>query len=75
MRRPTVSEIAKEIDLLPPLLQRRVLAFVRALVASTPKGTPGKALLAFAGGVDPTEAEIMARAIEEGCRRVDKDGW
>jgi hypothetical protein len=36
---------------------------------------PGKELLRFAGILTPEEAELMERAIEEGCERVDQGDW
>ncbi len=69
------QEILKELDRLPPELQRQVLDFARALGSSVSEGVPGKELLRFAGILTPEEAELMERAIEEGCERVDLSEW
>ncbi|MDB5298080.1 MAG: hypothetical protein JWO31_4063 [Phycisphaerales bacterium] len=39
------------------------------------QGTPGTALLPFVGTMSAEEAAQMMRDIEEGCGRVDEDGW
>ncbi len=67
--------IIRELDKLPPELQRKVLDFTQALALSLPKGVPGEQLLRFAGVIEPDDAEAMSRAIEEGCERVDADAW
>ncbi|WP_240610801.1 DUF2281 domain-containing protein [Ammonifex thiophilus] len=72
---PIREEILRELDRLPPELQREVLDFARALASSVSEGTPGEKLLRFAGILTPEEAELMERAIEEGCERVDLSEW
>lgn len=39
------------------------------------RGARGKTLLQFAGAMEKSDVEIMARAIEEGCEKADADGW
>ncbi len=73
--KPIKQEILKELDRLSPELQRQVLDFTRALGSSASEGVPGKELLRFAGILTPEEAELMERAIEEGCERVDPGEW
>ena len=69
------SELLKEIDQLPPALQRRVLDFARALADSAPQGVPGDTLLQFAGIMAPAEADEFLRGIEEDCEKVDPNEW
>lgn len=69
------DELLKEVDQLPPALQRRVLDYARAMADSTPQGTPGTELLQFAGIMSPAEADEFLRVIEEGCEQVDPNGW
>jgi hypothetical protein len=69
------SEIERELERLPPHLQRRVLEFARALVLSQPKGMSGDYLLKFAGILSDEDADAMLKAIDEGCEQVDPDGW
>jgi hypothetical protein len=73
--RPSKQEILKEIDRLPPELQQRVLEFARTLNPSLPDGMSGKELLRFAGILTPEEAELMERAIKDGCEQVDPGEW
>jgi hypothetical protein len=69
------EEIIKELDRLPPELQRRVLEFTRALALSLPKGVPGKQLLRFFGVLSAEDARAMAQAIEAECEQVDHNAW
>lgn len=41
----------------------------------SPRGVPGASLLSFAGSLSREEAEQMMRDIDEGCGKVDPDGW
>ena len=54
--------------------QRRVLDFARSL-APSPDGVAGKDLLRFAGAIEEEDLQTMSRAIEEGCEKIDPDGW
>ena len=69
------DELLREMEQLSPSLQRRVLDYARAMVESTPQGTPGHELLEFAGIMTPAEADEFLRVIEEGCERVDPNDW
>ena len=55
------KDLLKEVEQLPPALQRRVLDYARAMVESTPRGTPGSDLLQFAGIMSPEEADEFLR--------------
>jgi hypothetical protein len=52
-----------------------VLEYTRELGEPPRHGTPGAALLRFAGSIPPADLREMAEAIEEGCEQVDPDGW
>jgi hypothetical protein len=69
------DELLARLDQLPVELQRRVISFADALVLSNPKGTPGRDLVRFAGILDDESAREMQEAIEDGCERVDENGW
>jgi hypothetical protein len=75
MDTPIIDEVIEQLKSLPNELQRRVLEFTRALTLSTPRGVPGKQLLRFAGTISPDDAHQMREAIEQGCERIDADGW
>ena len=73
---PTVeAELREQLEQMPPEKQQRVVEFARELARSKPKGVPGRDLLRFAGTIERDDLELMARAIEEDCERVDVDGW
>ena len=69
------NELIQEVEQLPPPLQRKVLEYAHSLQKKTPKGTAGKDLREFAGILSPEEAEAMLKVIEEGCERIDPNGW
>jgi CRISPR/Cas system-associated protein Csm6 len=68
-------DIAKHLAVLAPEEQKRVLEFARSLADSKRQGISGKALAKFAAMLDAAESELITRAIEEGCERVEKDAW
>jgi hypothetical protein len=70
-----VDKVVEQLKVLPFELQWRVLEFTRALAVSVPRGTPGRQLLSFAGSIPAADLTLMRQAIEEGCERVDADGW
>ncbi|MCJ7616883.1 MAG: hypothetical protein MUO43_10150 [Desulfobacterales bacterium] len=69
------QDIARELDQLPPELQRQVLDFAHALGRSFPKGVQGKRLLGFSGIMETEDIKAMSEAIESGCERVDMNEW
>jgi len=66
------DNLIAQIDKLPHDLQLRVLDFVKAL---TPKGVEGKSLLRFEGAIPADDLQLMSKAIEEGCEKVDISEW
>jgi hypothetical protein len=66
------DNLIDQIDKLPHDLQLRVLDFVKAL---TPKGVEGKSLLRFEGSIRADDLQLMSKAIEEGCEKVDISEW
>jgi hypothetical protein len=71
----TRKELLKQLERLPPELQRQVLEFSKALASAVTKRVPGRRLLHFAGTLTEQEALEMARAIDAGCERVDANDW
>lgn len=61
-----------QIDKLPYELQVRMLDFTKSLVF---KGVKGEDLLRFEGAIPTDELELMSKAIEENCEKVDINGW
>ena len=66
------DNLIAQIDKLPHDLQLRVLDFIKAL---TPKGVEGKSLLRFEGAIPADDLQLMSKAIEEGCEKVDISEW
>ena len=67
------QEIIERVSKLDKDKQERVLEFVRNL--ERPEGIAGEDLVARARQVDfdPSDLETMAKAIEEGCERIDTE--
>jgi hypothetical protein len=65
------QEVTERLDALPPEDQRRVLELARALTERRPDGVSGRDLLRFMGTIEKTDLDVMRKAIEEDCERVD----
>ena len=65
------QEVTERLDSLPPEDQRKVLELARALTERRPAGVSGKDLLRFIGTIEKTDLDLMRRAIEEDCERID----
>lgn len=66
------DNLLSQIDKLPHDLQVRVLDFVKALI---PEGVEGKSLLRFGGAISMDDLQLMSKAIEEGCEKVEVSEW
>ena len=69
------NELLQHLNRLPTAMQCQVLQFARALEMTTHSGVPGSGLAAFAGCIPPDDLAIMAKAVEEGCERIDAHEW
>ena len=72
---PIIDEVIEQLKVMPQPLQRQVLEFVRSLVKTEVRGTPGQQLLRFAGSIPSDDLQLMREAIEQDCERVDIDEW
>jgi len=68
-------ELHERLSVLRPEQRRQVLEYARALSEGPRRGVPGEVLLRFAGTLSREEAEAFKAAVDEGCERVDPDGW
>jgi hypothetical protein len=66
------DNLIAQIDKLPHDHQLRVLDFLKAL---SPKGIEGKDLLHFIGSVSDDDLQLMSKAIEEGCEKIEINEW
>jgi hypothetical protein len=66
------NNLAAQLDKLPYNLQLRVLDFVKSLI---PKGVKGKSLLRFEGAIPADDLQLMAKAIQDNCEKVDTGEW
>ena len=76
MINPTLErELHSQLEILRPAAQRQVLEFAKALALSTPRPMKKQDLLDLGGTISPEDLKLMADAIEEGCGKVDENGW
>jgi len=68
------EELLQQMARLPEEQQKQVLAFVRGLLPAA-GGISGKDLLKFSGAISQADVQLMAKAIEEGCERIDQSEW
>lgn len=72
------QQIMDAVERLSLEQQNRVLELAQALgTAARPPGTSGETLLTHSADFhfEPGELDAMMRAIEDGCERIDADGW
>ncbi len=67
------DQIIEQVDHLDDPQRLEILNFAGRLTA--PGGTPGQRLLHFAGSIPPADLAAMSQAIEEGCEKVEPNGW
>lgn len=72
---PIIDEVVEQLKVMPQHPQQQVLEFVRSLVKPEVRSTPGHRLLRFAGSIPPDDLQLMGKAIEQDCERVDVDEW
>jgi hypothetical protein len=76
MSTPSLEQkILVYVQRLAPAQQSQVLAFVEHLATSTTQGTPGVALLRFAGTVDQHSLHKLQVAVESDCEDIRPDEW
>ncbi len=69
------NELLYQVKRLPVDMQLQVLQFARALEISTHVPSSGSSMLSFAGTIPQADLDVMAKAIHDGCERVDADEW
>jgi hypothetical protein len=69
------QEIIDRVAKLPLGEQQRVLDFVKALAMTQPQGVPGSTWHQFIGSIDKDDLELMKKAIDEECERIDLSEW
>ena len=67
----SITESLSPVEL-PYDLQTCVLDFAKTLL---PKGVEGKSLLKFERAIPLNDLELMSKAIEANCEKVDTSEW
>ena len=73
MTKTVKDEILEEVARMDAPRQQKVLDFARRL--TMPAGTPGRELMRFVGSIDAADLEAMSQAIQEGCEKIEPNGW
>jgi hypothetical protein len=68
------DDLIDQIENMPYELQIKVLDFAKQLQTGKLKGVKGKDLMQFVGTIDEEDLDLMEKAIEEGCERIDTNG-
>ena len=69
------QEIIRILKTLSREQHKQVLDFTLQLSAKPSKQYPGEQLLKLVGTISKDDLEIMKRAIEEDCRKIDVSEW
>ena len=69
------KELLIALGNLPEEAQHQVAEFARTLTMRRTSGSLASTLLTLGGSIDPQDLQKMAEAIQEGCERIDVDGW
>jgi hypothetical protein len=69
------EKIIAELKRLSEGEQILVLNYARTIATRNRAGIPGKDLLPLAGTISEEDADLMMKAIEEDCGRVDPRDW
>lgn len=75
MSRTIEEELQDYLDRLPEEEQLQVLAYARSLASKKLRGRRGSDLRHFAGTISKADLDLIDRAIEKDCERVDRDEW
>lgn len=71
------EQLLEAFDKLAEEQQKQVVGYIRSLNSELPPPIPGEVMLERARQInfDPADLAEMQQAIEEGCERIDWDGW
>ena len=75
MNRPLLSELISELEQLEGQDVARVTAYARSLRSKGKLEARNAELHQLVGSIPKEELEQIRVAIEEGCERVENDGW
>lgn len=69
------DEIISAVDNLPDSLKAKLLDYAKSLGQSSPKISNSKDFTDLFGCIETSDVELMSKAIEEDCSKVDLDEW
>ena len=75
MNKPLPEELLSSLDVLDSEDIDLVTDYVRALKEKRERLADRKKLMSLAGSIPKDEMEQIRAAIEEGCERIDHEGW
>lgn len=71
----TETQILEFLNEMSEEQQQQVLDFARLLITKQPVGVSGKELLQFTGVISVEDTQLMLKAIESDCSRIDSSEW
>jgi hypothetical protein len=68
-------ELVDEFSKLSTEQKKRLLNYARSLSGVSTTGVAGKTLLKFQSTIPPLELELISKAIEEDCEKINPNEW
>lgn len=75
MNRPLPKDLADELEALEDEDIERVVVYARSLKEKRDQKERRSELMKLAGSIPKEEIAQIRAAIEEGCERIDHEGW
>jgi len=75
MNKPLPRELIEELEVLEEEDIRRVVVYARSLKEQQERQTNRAEMMKLAGSIPKDEIAQIRASIEEGCERIDHQGW
>lgn len=75
MNKPIPPELIDELEKLDDDAVARVVAYAKSLGTEDKLAARNAKLRELVGSISKEDMEIIRTAIEDGCERIDHDGW
>ena len=75
MNKPLPKELIEELEVLEEEDIKRVVVYARSLKEQQRRQANRAELMKLAGSIPKEEMTQIRAAIEEGCERIDHQGW
>lgn len=75
MNKPLPKELTEDLEHLGEEDIERVAAYARSLKEKSERQARKTEIMKLAGSIPKEEIDQIKAAIEEGCERIDREGW